>query len=288
MLPRLLAAAVVVASLAACDTEIAPTSADGRAFTIWGQLDPTASRQAVRVEPIAPTIDQEVPFAGTVTSVDLGTGAETAWRDSLVTFPDGSTGHVFLADYRPAYDSRVELRVTQDGEVVSYARVTVPPRVTPYFGALSIGAPSSLDLVLPGAPRVVGARVVYDLLGRRPATSGGGEAGFLESLPVEDGQIASVEFGWRVRINLTGQIETIRSRFLQRDIRDFNATGVRVRVAVASEEWAAPYPLTFSRELLIQPGTVSNVRGGYGFLGAAYALDLALEFDEDTLRRLGL
>ena len=283
---RLLLAAALALGLSACDTDVAPTSTDGRAFTVWGQLDPTASRQAVRVDPIAATIDQEVPFEGTVTSVDLGTGAETAWRDSLVTFADGSTGHVFLADYRPAYDSRVELRVTQGGAVTTYARVTVPPRVTPYFGDLSVGTRSEIDLVLPGAPRVVGASVVYDLLGQLP--NSGGEGDFLETLPVGEEQIASVEFGWRVRVNFTRQVEIIRAQFLQRDIRAFNATGVRVRVAVANEEWAAPYPFAFSREIVIQPGTVSNVRGGYGFLGAAYTLDETLELDEDTLRRLGL
>lgn len=285
---RLLFAAALVLGLSACDTEIAPTSADGREFTIWGQLDPTASRQAVRIDPIAPTIDEDVPFVGTVTSVDLTTGTETAWRDSLVTFLDGSTGHVFLADYQPAYGSRVELRVTQDDAVATYARVTVPPRVLPYFGSLSIGARSELDLVLPGAPRVIGARVVYELLGRRPSTEDDAEDDFLETLPVPEDEIESVEFGWRVRINFTRQVDVIRSLFLERDIRDFVATGVRVRVAVANEEWAAPYPFTFSRELLIQPGTVSNVRGGYGFLGAAYTLDQTLELDEDTLRRLGL
>lgn len=287
MLLRLLAAAAVVASLGACDTEIAPTSADGRSFTVWGQLDPTSARQAVRVEPIAPTVDEGAPFVGAVTSVDLDTGAETAWRDSVVTFPDGTTGHVFVADYRPAYGSRVELRVTQDGEAVTYARVTVPPRVTPYFGALTIGTRSELDLVLPGAPRVVGARVVYDLVGRL-SQGGGSEAEFLESLPVDVGRIESVEFGWRVGIDLSGQVELLRARLLQRDVREFSATGIRVVVAVANEEWAAPYPFAFSRELVIQPGTVSNVRGGYGFLGAAYTLDEVLEFDEDTLRRLGL
>ena len=287
MLARSLLVAALALGLSACDTEIAPTSADGRAFTVWGQLNPTTNRQAVRIDPIAPTIDQEVPFEGAVTSVDLATGAVTPWRDSLVTFPDGSTGHVFLADYRPAYDSRVELRVTQDGTVATYARVTVPPRVAPYFGNVTVGARSGVDVVLPGAPRVVAARVIYTLLGRRPATEGDGDS-FLESLPVDDGQITSVEFGWRVRVDFTRQVEVIRSRFLDRQIRDFNATGVRVRLAVANEEWAAPYPFSFSRELLIQPGTVSNVRGGYGFLGAAYTLDLALELDEDTLRRLGI
>ena len=283
----LLAALVVALGLSGCDTEIAPTSADGRAFTVWGQLDPTTNRQAVRIDPIRATIDDEVPFEGTVTSVDLATGVETAWRDSLVTFPDGSTGYVFLADYRPAYDSRVELRVTQGGEVTTYARVTVPPRVAPYFGALMVGARNEIDLVLPGAPRVVAPRVVYGLLGRNASTSAEGDE-FLEVLPVPEGQITSVEFGWRVRVDFTAQVETLRARFLDREIRDFNATAVRVRVAVANEEWAAPFPFSFSRELVIQPGTVSNVRGGYGFLGAAYTVEAVLNLDEDTLRRIGL
>lgn len=277
-MPRLSCIALLLAvAVGGCDTDVPAASADGRDFTIWGQLDPTADTQAIRVDPISPTIDGTLDFRGQVVSEDLTTGEITAWRDSLVTFPDGSTGHVFMADYRPDYDSTVELRVEQDGDRVTYGRVTVPPNVTPFFGELTSGTRNRLDLLLPGAPRVVGARVIYEI-------SGAGE----EQVVVEPQDVESIEFGWRVRIDFSRQVEILRSRFRQRDILSFNATGVRVRVAIANDEWAAPFPFSFSRDLLIQPGTVSNIRGGYGFLGGAYTIETEWVATEDEIRRLGL
>ena len=283
-MPRLLCALALALAVGGCDSDVPAASADGRAFTIWGQLDPTASRQAVRVDPISPTIDAPLAFEGRVVSEDLTTGDVVAWRDSLVTFPDGSTGNVFLADYRPAFDSEVEFRVEQDGERVSYARVTVPPNVTPFFSNLESGVRTRLDLLLPGAPRVVGARVVYDIDGGAAA----GPTEYVENVDVAPQDVSSIEYGWRVRVDFTRQVEVLRSRFLQREVRQFNASGIRVQVAIANEEWAPPFPFEFSRQLVIQPGTVSNVRGGYGFLGAAYTLDVEWEATEAQIRRLGL
>ncbi len=274
-------AAVGLALLTAgCSTDVPPAAADGSVFTLWGQLDPTASRQAVRVEPITPTLGGASTLDATVVSVNLETGEETAWRDSVLKFGDGSTAHVFLADYRPAFGSLVEFRVLHDGEVATYARVRVPPRVTPYFTSPVIGARSTVDLVVPGAPRVVGAEVIYDLY-----TS---TAGYVETVDVQDAQIHSIDFGQRVTVDFTSQVELLRARLLRDNVRSFNADVVRVRGSVANEEWAAPYPLRFSRELLLQPGAVSNVRNGYGFLGAAYSFELPWEVDDDVLRRLGL
>lgn len=286
---RLLSCLLLVAlavSAAGCDAEVPAASADGRDFTLWGQLDPTKDRQVVRVEPISPTLGGQLDIDGQVVSEHLATGETTAWRDSVVTFPDGSTGHLFLADYRPAYDSPVEFRVEQGGETVTYARVTVPPNVTPFFGNLITGARNQLDLLLPGAPRVVGARVIYNVAGGR-STSPSGNV-YLEAVDVEPQDVTSIEFGWRVRVDFTRQVEELRARFLQREVREFNATGIRVQVSIANEEWAAPFPFRFSRELLIQPGTVSNVRGGYGFLGAAYTIEADWVASEDEIRRIGL
>ncbi len=280
---RTAALAVAIASLAllaGCSTEVPPAASDGAVFTLWGRLDPTAAWQAVRVEPISTTIDGGDALDATVVSVDLETGEQTAWRDSVVTFADGSVGHVFLADVTPAFGSHVEFRVLQDGEVATSARVRVPPRVVGFFTDLRIGASSTVDLVLPGAPRVVGARVAYDIRAELDD--------FAETVDVEDSDVTSIDFGWEVAVDFTSQVELLRSRFLQRGIRSIRAEGVRVQGFVANEEWAAPYPFEFSRNLLIQPGTVSNVQNGYGFLGAAYPFDYVWEVDDSTLRRLGL
>ena len=286
---RLLSCAVLVAlvlSASGCDSDIPGASADGQVFTLWGQLDPTTDRQVVRVEPISATLDGPRDVVGVVVSEDQATGETTIWRDSVVTYPDDSIGHIFLADYRPDYDSSVEFRIEQEGEPVTYARVTIPPNVTPFFGNLVTGVRNQLDLLLPGAPRVVGAKVIYDIAGGRATSPTGNE--YVETVVVEPQNVSSVEFGWRVRVDFTRHVEVLRGRFQQREIREFNATGIRVQVAIANEEWAAPFPFTFSRDLLLQPGTVSNVRGGYGFLGAAYTIETEWVADENDVRRIGL
>lgn len=277
-------ALVLLALVAGCDSDVPAAAADGDAHTIWGQLDPTQARQALRVEPVSPTLDGRPEFVGRVVSEELETGAETVWRDSLVRFRDGSQGHVFLADLRPSYGSTHEVRVEREGETVTYARVTVPPRVRPVFEPLVVNARSHLDLLLPGAPRVVGARVLYSVVNTQAATP----VGYVESVPVEPQDVTSIDVGWRVQIDFTRQVELLRNRLRQLDVTRFAATEVRIVVSVVNDEWAAPYPFTFSPDLVIVPGTVSNVRGGYGFVGAGYTLDVTWRATAEDLRRLGL
>ncbi|HEX8298797.1 MAG TPA: hypothetical protein VF594_06510, partial [Rubricoccaceae bacterium] len=92
-------AALVGAPLAGCDDAIeSPGSLQGT-YTLWGALNPQADVQSVRVVPVRDTISlgSAAPLPVTVASVDLETGAETAWRDSVVTFRDGTVGHIFNA-----------------------------------------------------------------------------------------------------------------------------------------------------------------------------------------------
>ena len=101
-----LALCAVALGLAGCEDDVDPTLGTDQVFSLYGYLDPTADRQSVRVVPIVPTInsDTSATIDAVVTSTDLGTGVVTAWRDSLVTYRDGSRGHVFVADYTPAPD----------------------------------------------------------------------------------------------------------------------------------------------------------------------------------------
>lgn len=275
----LMAAAALLA--AGCAEDVPAASPGDAAFTLWGQLNPAASQQAVLVAPITATANEAVTLDGTtVESEDLRSGVVTPWRDSLVTYADGSSAHVFVADLQPAYGNPVEFRVRRDGAVVTSARVDVPPRVTAFLEDPVIAARSSLGLLLPGAPRVVGAQMVY--------TAEGAGREFVDAIPLTPADIRSVEHGWRLTVTFATHAAILDDRFIQRDVEQYDVTGVRFRGAVASRDWAAPYPFSFSRDLLVQPGTVSNVRGGYGFVGAAYTFDVAWDADTNLIRRVGL
>ena len=113
--PRLLLGLAALAFLGACSDSVDPTLGTEQAFSLYGYLDPSADRQALRVAPIVGTIvaDTARTLAATVTSEELGTGRTVAWRDSFVTYRDGSTGHVFVADYTPTPGATVEVRVAE-------------------------------------------------------------------------------------------------------------------------------------------------------------------------------
>ena len=287
-LALVLVLALIGPLLPGCTTEIAPPSRGEEVFTLWGQLDPTTERQALRVTPITQTASGEQDFDGvTVVSIDQTTGVETVWRDSVVTLNDDGPAHVFVADYRPAFDSQIEVQVRRDGEVVTYARTTAPPRVEPYFDGIRFGPSSFVDLVTIGAPRLVGGVIDYVVYPpNNPADV------TVETFRIEQQQIQSIDTGWKARIplssHITDIINAVDARYPEDVIRTVHTCQVRFRISVVDQDWVAPFPLPFSRPLLLQPGTVSNVRNGYGYVGGGYTLDLRLEPTVEELNQLGL
>ena len=99
---------VAALTLGACSDVVDPTVGTDQAFSLYGYLDPTADHQAIRVVAIGATIGADTSRAidATVVSQELGSGETVAWRDSVVTYRDGTVGHVFVADYTPTPRSR--------------------------------------------------------------------------------------------------------------------------------------------------------------------------------------
>lgn len=283
---RVCVAVAALAASAGCDTtDVSATEPTGRLFTLWGQLDPTATRQAIRVDAITSTIDASREIDAELWSRALDTGVERLWRDSLVLFPGGTSGHVFVADFEPGYDSRYEIQVRQRGAVVAYARTTTPPRVEPLVRALD--ATPFLDLTVLGAPRLVVPAVEYTVYapGHRDDVT-------VQRIEVLPSLIRSVDAGWAARLDLAGHAETLIKRLDERHPDEIVTTAFVcrsfVRAAVVDAGWAPPFPQAFSEPLLYRPGTVSNVRGGYGYLGAGYAIDRDVVFSPSQLRRARL
>ena len=97
-----------------CADSVDPTYDADKPYTLYGVLDPTASRQALRVVPFEPDLNPRDPgpLGAEIASTDLQTGETVLWRDSLVTFGGDRFGYVYLADFRPVYRHtyRVEAR----------------------------------------------------------------------------------------------------------------------------------------------------------------------------------
>jgi hypothetical protein len=257
--------------LAGCDDQIdTPDSLRGT-YTLWGALDPTADVQSLRVVPVTDTIGRgtAAPLPVTVVSLDLATGAETAWRDSVVTFRDGSVGHVYRAALRPAYGSRHRVVVRRDAGGEVSAIVAVPPYVEIVRQTAQLSGGVRYPVLWPGAPQVNRVRVSY----------------LLQSAACEDptvltrtfsGPSGPVEFGWQTVLDLDEE-----SRTIQMDLGPRVLRGVTITGEVASEDWRPPGGV-FDFDVLAEPSALGNVDGGFGFVGAAYDVSVSFlpTFDE--------
>ncbi|HEX9951828.1 MAG TPA: hypothetical protein VGB53_08675 [Rubricoccaceae bacterium] len=260
--------ALAGAALAGCDDAIeSPDSLQGT-YTLWGALNPQADVQSVRVVPVRDTISlgSAAPLPVTVVSVDLETGAETAWRDSVVTFRDGTVGHIFNARLQPAYGSRHRLVVRRDegGEVS--AVVAVPALVQVIRQTVQTSGGLRYPILLPDAPQLNRVRVTYKLTNRAGS-------------PVEvtrpiAGVVEPVEFGWQILLDVALDDEAIQAQ-ADGEPRDFALREIVITGEVASEDWRPPGGV-FDIDVLADPQSLSNVRGGFGFVGAAYPFEVTI------------
>ena len=255
------------ALLAGCDNTIeSPESLRGT-YTLYGALNPTADTQAVRIVPVRDTIglDEDVALPITVVSVDLMTGAETPWRDSLVAFSNGTRGHVYSALFRPAYGSRHQIVVRRDEGGELSALVAVPPRIEPLRRPVQTSGGLRYPILMPDAPQLNRVTVTYDLVGR------GGSAQITRPA---FGTVGPVEFGWQILLDVTGDATAIQVDAGGRP-GDFSLEQFTIRGEVASEDWRPPGGV-FDPDVLADPEALTNVRGGFGFVGAAYPFEITI------------
>lgn len=114
-------------ALAGCGDAFGPIAEDGPAFAVHGALDGRASTQRLRVQDLRGSL-VETPdrLPATVTSTELGSGARTAWRDSLVTLADGTRGHVFVADLEVRAGEAHRVEAVHDDGRASTVAVALP------------------------------------------------------------------------------------------------------------------------------------------------------------------
>ena len=271
--PRLLlplaAAALGAAALGACSDAVDPTLGTDRAFSLYGYLDPTADRQALRVAPIYDTIDADTVAAtpARVTSVERETGREVVWRDSAVTFRDGSVGHVFVADYTPTPGATVELRVEEAAPAarVVTTEVAVPP-IRPLVMADGARLPrGTYRAEVEGVPHVQAGLLLVHVLGlpgTEPGEVGTFAVGF-EPLPATEAAPGT----WALEVPFLSRAYTeLRRRGL---VGVVELVEVELVAFVTNEAWAAPLA-DADPDVLVEPGTFSNVEGGFGFVGGGY------------------
>ena len=251
----------VLVLVSGCDEAVTPPGDIAAYYTLWGAFDPNSDTQAVRVVPIERDLGtgSAEPLGVSVTSTDLVSNEVTTWRDSVITFGDGSIGHVFLGEFRPEFGRRYSFEVVGAEERRTSAATRVPPLVSPFREATEfIPGDVKMPVLWPGAPQLNNVEIVYEL-------ENGNCDRFIQDAPFA-GDAEPFEFGWGTTILLAEAAEIVLGLL---DDRPHAVARMWLRAEVASEDWRPPGGV-FDQEVLIEPGTFSNVEGGFGFVGGSY------------------
>lgn len=250
-----------------------------RAYTLWGVLNPLADTQFVRVFPIEGTLNpgEPEPLDARLLSIDLDTGAERTWRDSVSVDDRGIVGHVFYAPFRAEYGHTYRLQITGEDGRSSLVEVEVPRSTN-----LTLGEPdTSQGVLLPGyvlndPPHLVRSELVVRI-GYVIGFSSGG-CPYYEfaryALPYDD-RVRRTQDGWWFVVNLR-EVYSFVETLTQEDpayLRRYGITLAYIRfdTIVANEAWSPPGG-SFDPDVLVEPGTMNNVENGFGFIGAGYRL----------------
>lgn len=273
-----LAVASAVLLSIGCETSVNPIIGEDRPYTMWGFFDAGADTQKVRVFSIEefPGIDRPGAVDASVTSTDLTTGEMRQWTYRRVTYADSATGHVFFSPFRTKHEHRYRLEVARsDGETAS-ATVTVPPEMEVVIEQDPFN-PSATAYIYGDVPNLISVAVRYEATNLPPLNS------WPENRPVHptvffpvdvpyDGKGEQIPGGWRFYIDLAKDFELVQDAFkgaclVTGGAPDIALRRVEFRLFSADSSWRPPNGV-FDPDVLVEPGTMSNVKNGYGFFGA--------------------
>lgn len=271
-----IAALVIASTLTACDESVQPVIQTSRPFTIYGYFNPEADTQAIRVYTVDGVLERTSPepidAVGNIINVSTGTTYPLA--DSVVLFDSGMYGHVLWAPFSATHEELYRVEVTRsDGAGVS-AEARVPPVSTAEVLPTNI---ADFDLPVPvlyrGAPNLIDITATYHT-----------DAGFeivhygVEQAAVDEGRLVVLQFRRDTR--------RILFEALANGITEVNFERLEIRAVVTNPEWTPPGGF-FDPNVLVEPGTFSNVENGFGFVGAGYPIELAFKPDNTILAAAG-
>lgn len=253
-------ALLLAVGLTACDTSVEPFVQPEQPFSIVGALEAGRDTQSIRVTAVDDSVAYGAPpepLDAVVTTEHMASGRVTTWRDSLVRLRQvreegvAETRWVHnvwtTADFEPAASYR--FAVTGPAGRSSSATVTlpdtsfdievIPPEMSPYWRIRVRGVERLADMI-----------VVLE----EKQPSGWTET---SAFSVVADTVPQGLDGYAVRVR--------GSEISQRLQGQDGATRGRVRVSLAGPDWPAISGI--DSDSLLQPGIISNVENGYGYLG---------------------
>lgn len=272
---------LTVLLLTGCEEDVTGPDSFDYPYSMWGVLNPFADTQFVRVFPIETGLTPGLPepLDARFMSMDLGTGEEHTWRDSVIVDSLGMVGHVFYAPFRPAWEHEYRLEITRGDGASSWVEVEIPKQAT-----LVLGEPDTTrGVILPAsiqgeAQNLLRSEVdiyVRYIIGFTPPPFPQPIYEFYHHIIPYDDDLQRTGDGWALTIDLERSYFPVLDEVSQDENFVINEgitlLLVEFRVVVANEAWMPPGGV-FDPNVLVQPGTMSNVENGFGFVGGGYRL----------------
>jgi hypothetical protein len=274
--------------LSACDETVDAFVEEDRYFTVYGFLDTATDEQFVRVIALRTTfgVSGQDPIDATVSTTAQEDGSVVVWKDSLVAYGDGSFGHIFHVRMQPIPGWTYRFDITRSDGNQASATTTIPivTNVTleePRIAVSNVTQKVRWDGIDFPPFRV---EVWYRFQNARPNQP------FLNAvLTYEEDKYGSTVGGgenWEIVVRLTDDKEDVtRDLGIFGDARPF-LMGVGMRLTMSDDQWRPPKGV-FDREILVQPGTFSNVQNGFGFLGSVNQFTIEWTLAPDIVERIG-
>lgn len=263
---------------------------DQHRYSLFGALNVAADTQVIRVSPIDDTTQVGAPsnLPVTVFLENLNTGERVPLQDSLTTLIRGRRtiqAHNFWTTYQILPATSYRVTVQKDGETITSATTTTPagPPVLDRDNEFLLPCvfPKDCDdnrerremntfhVAVQNVRHVAEASVIYPITRALPGDTLRLRHEFDHYKDVEDrGSFFEISVFYRpALVNIdpgTAPVQTCASR------RDFTHPYALVAVAAGGPTWPKNWrgePL----DLVAQPDTFSNVRGGHGFVGGVYS-----------------
>ena len=271
---------------AACEDTIDPFVEEDRFFTVFGFLDTASDEQFVRVVPLRRILSPsgDIDIDARVSSLEMESGRTVDWADSLIQFADGSFGHVFHASFRPVPGWTYRLTIERSDGKKAGAQTTIPlaeiAQVNPPIVAVANVTQKVLWQNIDFTPFRI--EVWYRFINAAPNQP------FLNAVLTYTDNKFGVQKpeGWEVLVRLTEDREDVtRALGISPDAR-LSLLGIGMRLTMSDAQWRPPGGV-FDREVLVQPGTFSNVENGFGFLGSVNQYTTEWTLEPDIVERMG-
>ncbi len=272
-----------------CEEDVNPFVEEDRFFTVFGYLDTASNEQYLRV------IQLRTEFASSgqdvidaiVSTTEVETGVKTIWSDSLVSFSDGTIGHIFVGKLRPVPGFHYTLNVLREDGKGATATTQVPVLESVRLEEPFVGFIGTTQKVVWPQVDFMPFRVEVWYRTLDTATDG---LPFREAIVIygdDHGRVGQqTANGWEVLVRYAEDKKEVGRQigFGEGDQPILMAMGMRL--TMTDDQWRPPDGV-FDPEILVQPGTFSNVEGGFGYFGSLNQFALEWTLDPAATRGAG-